>query len=231
MPDPLFRLRINFQKHDRLSLLSHLELVRAMERIIRRAQLPYAVSQGFNAHMRHAPGPALPVGTSGLNEFFDVWTTEYVTPKEVLARLRAASVVGVRMLGVKYVPANLRGLQATHVHEEYEMVLSIAGGVDETMAAKINTLLNDLIATGELKVVRKKKAKIYDLKSAVETAPNVSLVHGATNGESNIMIKLNLRSSDQGSVKPELLVMEALGNESPLMIKSITRTNLYSDED
>ena len=52
MPDPnLFRLRMTFCKQGRLAMLSHLEVARALERAVRRAGLPFAVSQGFSPHM------------------------------------------------------------------------------------------------------------------------------------------------------------------------------------
>ena len=60
-----FRMRITFAKQGRLALLSHLEVARAIERAVRRAQLPFAVSQGFSPHMKIAFGAALPVGVGG----------------------------------------------------------------------------------------------------------------------------------------------------------------------
>ena len=59
-----FRLRVGFSKLDRAALLSHLELLHAIERIVRRAQLPYAITQGFHPHMKLAFGPALSVGVA-----------------------------------------------------------------------------------------------------------------------------------------------------------------------
>jgi len=42
MADPsLFRLRVVFAKSGRLCQLSHLEIARTLERIVRRAQLPF----------------------------------------------------------------------------------------------------------------------------------------------------------------------------------------------
>lgn len=61
-----FRMRITFAKQGRLALLSHLEVARAIEAVpVRRAQLPFAVSQGFSPHMKIAFGAALPVGVGG----------------------------------------------------------------------------------------------------------------------------------------------------------------------
>ena len=73
MADPrLFRLRVRYAKSGRLALLSHLEVVRALERAVRRARLPFAVTNGFSPHMRIAFGAALPVGVGGSDEFFDL---------------------------------------------------------------------------------------------------------------------------------------------------------------
>ena len=57
-----FRLRVRYSISGRLAYLSHLETIRSMERVIRRAGLPFAITEGFNPHMKVAFGPALPVG-------------------------------------------------------------------------------------------------------------------------------------------------------------------------
>ena len=44
-----FRLRVTYAETGRLVMLSHLEIARALERAVRRAGLPYAVSQGLCA--------------------------------------------------------------------------------------------------------------------------------------------------------------------------------------
>ena len=61
-----FAMRVKYVKQGRLAYLSHLETIRSMERIIRRAALPYAVTEGFNPHMKVSFGPALPCGAAGL---------------------------------------------------------------------------------------------------------------------------------------------------------------------
>ena len=93
MPDPnLFRLRMTFCKQGRLAMLSHLEVARALERAVRRAGLPFAVSQGFSPHMKIAFGAALPVGVGGTHELADLQMTRYVPVEEALEALQRASV-------------------------------------------------------------------------------------------------------------------------------------------
>ncbi len=75
-----FRLRVKYQITDRLAYLSHLETVRSMERVVRRAGLPFAITEGFNPHMKIAFGPALPVGAGSRSDYFDLRLREYVSP-------------------------------------------------------------------------------------------------------------------------------------------------------
>jgi radical SAM-linked protein len=215
--DSLFRLRINFQKRGVLRFLSHLELVRCLERTVRRAQLPYAISNGFNAHMRHAPGPALPVGTVGLDEYFDVWLTEYLKPSEVLANLQHASARDLDVIGVSYVDPKAKGLQATHTHETYEVILGAP-------AASVTDALGQLIATGVLTTQRKNKKKVYDLTSAIDRQPEVT-----EQDDGLLAVRLFLQSTEQGSIRPELLLTTALGPSAAAAIKSITRIKLSEE--
>ena len=91
-PQQIFRLRLTFAKQGRLAMLSHLEVARALERTVRRAGLPYAVSQGFSPHMLIAFGAALPVGVGGTHEIADVRLTHYVSADKALSALQEASV-------------------------------------------------------------------------------------------------------------------------------------------
>ena len=77
-----FLMRIKYVKRGRLAFLSHLETIRSMERIIRRAGLPYAVTEGFNPHMKVSFGPALPVGAASECEYLDLRLREYVKPQD-----------------------------------------------------------------------------------------------------------------------------------------------------
>jgi radical SAM-linked protein len=220
MPETFFRLRIDFEKRGRLRFLSHLELARALERAIRRAQLPYAISKGFNAHMRFAPGPALPVGTIGLDEHFDVWLTEYLDPNEALARLKKASVRELEITSASYVDPKAKGLQATHTHEEYEVIIDSA----EADPDEITESLRRVIAAGTLTVRRGNKEKVYDLERMVEEMPEVRRL-----SDDAFEVRLSLRATEQGSVRPEALIRAALSENLEWILRSVTRTRLCED--
>ncbi len=66
------RIRVEFSKTGRLRYLSHLEMVTAILRAMRRAEIPLVYSQGFHPSPRVSFGPALSVGVAGVKEYFDM---------------------------------------------------------------------------------------------------------------------------------------------------------------
>jgi radical SAM family uncharacterized protein/radical SAM-linked protein len=83
------RFRLRYTKGQDLRFISHLEVMRAWERTLRRSGLPLALTQGFHPHLKMAFGPPLPVGYTSIAEYFDL---EFARPpaadlEEVLSEL------------------------------------------------------------------------------------------------------------------------------------------------
>ena len=78
---------MNYRKVGRLRYLSHLDVMRALERALRRSALPVKYTEGFNRRMRMHFGPALPVGGEGEAEPVVVELTAPVAANEIVCRL------------------------------------------------------------------------------------------------------------------------------------------------
>ena len=220
MAEP-FRLRITFAKTDRLRWLSHLELTRTMERLIRRSGLPYVVTQGFNRHMRFAVGPALPVGTAGWNEVFDVWLTDYVPPGQALAALQSAAGDTLPIKAVRYVPGKVKGLQSTHTISRYRLLVD-AGGMT---GSALQEALNATISTGQIEVWHKGKTRVFDLDGVVVRPPEVLPMDPS---EGYLSVTCVLRSLERGSIRPEQL-MVGPSSES-VRVVAVIRTALEEEQ-
>jgi len=211
-----FRLRVCYRKTGRLRHLSHLETVRACERAARRAGLPYAVTQGFAQRMRIAFGPALPVGTAGEREYFDLWLTRFVPAEQALALLRNASVEELGAYAGAYVPASERSLGALLEVAQYDV--SVEGGIPQE---EIEHSLEDLLRVGTLSVEHKDKTKVFNLAEVLPKRPEVRC-----EGD-RIVTRVTVRMGEQGSLRPDALVTAAVGRPVRLMV---TRTDLLIDD-
>jgi radical SAM-linked protein len=211
-----FRLRVHYAKSGRLRWLSHLELIHALERSIRRADLPYAVTQGFNPHMKVAFGPALPVGTAGENEYYDVWLTRYTKAQEAELRLAQSTPADLQVVQARYVADTEPSLAAATSIAVYRV--KVIG--KESSASQVQAALDELIGSGSLTVQRKGKTKVFDLARSLPKETRVR----DRDGESEI--DLTVRIGPDGSLRPEVLVSEALTKASlDASVAHTTRTD------
>jgi radical SAM-linked protein len=92
--DPV-RYRLHLDRLPPATLVGHLDWIRALPRILRRAGLPLFYSEGFHPKPKMEFPPALPLGTTSLDEAVDIALTEERDPEEVLAALREAAPEGI----------------------------------------------------------------------------------------------------------------------------------------
>ena len=66
------RVRFRFTKLGKVRFVSHRDVARAWERALRRAELPVALTEGFNPRPKVHFGLALPTGAESTGEYLDV---------------------------------------------------------------------------------------------------------------------------------------------------------------
>ncbi|MCL2825837.1 MAG: TIGR03936 family radical SAM-associated protein, partial [Eggerthellaceae bacterium] len=177
------------------------ELARALERAVRRAGLPFAVSEGFSPHMRIAFGAALPVGVGGANECFDLYLTSYVAPEKASSALAGASVGDLMVHGCAYVGAKAPAASVAFPRSSYEALLSQALKDGPTVPSTV-------------KVWHKDKEKELVVKDYLEGGVSIS---GNT-------LAFTLVARPTGSLRPDLFVKALLGEEEGVKVLSIVRT-------
>ncbi len=205
-----FRLRATFVERGRLALLSHLEVAHALERMVRRAGLPFAVSQGFSPHMKIAFGSALPVGVGSTCELFDLQLTDYVAPDKVLAALQAASVPDLMVQSCAYIEPRAQAASVAFPFSTYEV--RFAQPVDPAAWCVPETV----------EVVRKRKQKVLQVADF--------LTEGFVFADDGCSATFTLEAKPTGSLRCDTLLEECLrltcaglGDTEPIEVLSITR--------
>jgi radical SAM family uncharacterized protein/radical SAM-linked protein len=95
------RYRFAYTKLGASSLLSHLDLIRALPRTFRRLDLPVFYSTGFHPKPDMTFGPALSLGVASLAELVDVKLTADLDPEALLSALSDASPEGLRFTAAR----------------------------------------------------------------------------------------------------------------------------------
>jgi len=217
-----FRLRVRYRKAGRLRWLSHLEVVHALERTIRRANVPFAVTQGFSPHLKAAFGPALPVGTAGENEYVDVWLREYTDAARAAADLARVSPEDLAPTTARYVAGSEPSLTAALTIGVYRVELQGR----EPEQERVRAALGEVLGAGELTVVNRGKKKVYDL---VRSVPKDVRVEDLQDGMS---LEMAIRMGPEGSLRPEALVRAAFEHtDTPVPVLHTTRLDTFVESD
>lgn len=92
---PACKFRLRFRKAGDLRLVSHIDLLHCFERLLRRAALPFACTQGFHPKPKIVFAQALALGVVGVGEVVELEVNAELPPEEVLARLNRHAPPGI----------------------------------------------------------------------------------------------------------------------------------------
>jgi radical SAM-linked protein len=94
------RLRLRYAKRGRLRFSSHRDFQRALERALRRADIPMAYSAGFSPHPKVSYANSAPTGVASEAEYVEIGVAEACDPGAVREALDAALPPGLDVLEV-----------------------------------------------------------------------------------------------------------------------------------
>ena len=160
-----------YQKGSEVSLISHLDIQRTLQRAFRRAGLPLLYSNGFNPHPQFSFATAAATGMSSDCEWFEVQLSEPIAPDEFVSRANAVMPVGMSVSGAFEPPEGFGSLSAKLRAAEYLVKLSFDDAVQEE---KLRTTLEAMLA-GEIVINKRTKGGVrpvdmrpYILRVSVE---------------------------------------------------------------
>ncbi|EWT00475.1 radical SAM protein [Intrasporangium oryzae NRRL B-24470] len=164
-PDPAVqKLRIRYTKRGRLRFSSSRDFQRALERALRRADVPMAFSAGFHPHPKISYANAASTGTASEAEYFEISVTQRVDPESVRVALDEALPEGLDILQVVEAPPGA----LADLLEASDWVLEFGGLDVATLRAAVDTLLEREAA--EVTRLTKTGPRTFDVRGAILTA-------------------------------------------------------------
>ncbi len=107
---PVYRLRLFYQKTGISAAISQLNFARIFERTLRRLDFPFKFTEGFHPRPRISFGPSLPVNISGLNEAVDVYAVKLIEENKVLTEANRLLPEGTHIHRAYWIPLHLPSL-------------------------------------------------------------------------------------------------------------------------
>lgn len=195
------KLRLKFSKSGRAVYISHLDLMRTMQRVFSRAGVRLKYSEGFNPHAKISIILPLSVGTASRCEYMDFSLVEDRDLSALPDELNMYMPEGIRALEAYEAPckgAELRWLRLSGI---------MKGGRDAGF-------YNDFFAQEQILVTRRAKRK----ERTDDIAPAIKLAR-FTDTRDGVEAELILHAQEP-TVSPELM-MAALGEDAPAYFQFI----------
>ncbi len=194
------RLRVTFSKGEEIKYISHLDLFRLWERVLRRAGVPLAYSQGFNPRPKLNLGAPLPVGFSGRNEVMDIWLRRYIAPLYFARRVKRWLPPGLDVVSVEEVYIKLPALQTQVRYAQYRVTF-----LGDESPPEMQARLDRMLEADSLPHRRKRRGREreYDLRPLIEDL-------WIEAGPPHYALGMRLRADSQATGRPDE-VLKALG--------------------
>lgn len=97
------RIKIVYTKAEEIKYLGFRDLMKVIQRAIRRAEIPMVYSQGFNPHMKISWGQAIKVGATSAGEEAILSVEGWAKPLEIRDKLNQTLPAGMRIISAELV--------------------------------------------------------------------------------------------------------------------------------
>ena len=187
-PSVLTRVRVTFSKSGSLIYTGALDLQKIWERVLRRASLKVAYTQGFNPGPRINLASALPLGVTGEQELADFWFSEEPDLNTFCEQVNRSSPPGLRAILAEIVPLSVPALQTRVDSAVYRTGLFL---IEEM--PPINDSVKEILLSETLP--RERRGKPYDLRPLIL---DLKLLSGENASEAYLEMHLKAREGATG---------------------------------
>jgi radical SAM-linked protein len=213
---PVDKARIRFRKGGALRLLSHHDLMRTFERLLRRSELPFHRSQGFHPKPRLVFALSLPLGVVGCEEVVELELDEVSSPEEIHARLARQTPPGLEILSVRRIPIRVNAQVCR---------LAYALPVPAERLPDLSRRIADVLAAQACWIDRR-RPQSGQAERRLDVRPFFVdlLIHPPSGPSDSAMLEMVLRLTTAGTARPDevlgLLGLEDLLNAGAVLERS-----------
>lgn len=224
-----YRHRFRFEKTGAVSMLGHLDLVRELPRVLRRADVGMEYTKGFHPKPSMTFAPALPLGVMSLDEYVDIRLKDLLDDDALAAltqRMTELSPKGLRFTGATSLGPTDASISKVVTGARYLLVVPRAAFGDADAEAELSTRCRAAMRATELPMSRevRKRPKTVDVRPYLQRAElagpdaeailrRAGLSAAASVGEGGecVALDVDVLVTGQGGVRTSELVRALIG--------------------
>ena len=195
------KVRLKFSKYGPIRFVGHLDVMRYFQKVMRRADIPIAYSEGYSPHQLMSFAQPLSVGATSDGEYLDIVLREDVASEVLITKLNAVCNEGITILDALVLPEKAENAMtavaacAWRVAFREEVMQSCHSGCSRDI---LQEQFGDFLAQERIPARKKSKKGLteLDIKPMIHRA--------ALSGDGTF--DLLLKSGSVDNVKPALLL-------------------------
>ncbi|MDZ8140660.1 MAG: TIGR03936 family radical SAM-associated protein [Nostoc sp. DedQUE04] len=200
------RLRVWFGKQGNMALMSHLDLIRLFDRIVRRSGLPIAFTGGFHPMPRISLATALALGATSSGEIADFELTVPVEVDTFREKLAREMPTDIPIYNVEQI--DLKASAATQLLESAEYLITVAA-LAETTPIQWQTWIDTIKAKEELwyeQTTKSGKSQLINLRDRLFELELVETHNSIAECMSSVIRYLGSYRQDGLLLRPEQIL-------------------------
>jgi len=214
------KVRVKFSKKGSMKFIGHLDVMRYFQKLIRRAGIDVAFTEGFNPHMIMSFASPLGIGLTSDAEYMDIELLSPISSQEAIERMNQAGTDELEVTGFVQIPEG-----------KADKAMTLVAAADYTVRFRTGhepsvdwqSGLEDFLTRETILVMKKTKRS----EKEVDIRP---MIYEWSLQDNTIFLKL--ASGSVANLKPELVMdtyLKTLGIEPDPFAYEINRCEIYAD--
>lgn len=194
----MINVRVFYHKTGRAKYISHLDIMRCMQRAVARADLPVWYTEGFNPHIYLTFSLPLSLGYESESEIMDFRLVDDGYPlDEVTSRLNRSLPPDIRVVRTATPVNKPEGIAAA--------IYEIKASASDCSSSALGKAFRTFMEQKEILVEKRVKKGARKIMKEIDIRPLCELLSCKENGD-NLLIRLKTAAGIQTNLNPSLLL-------------------------
>lgn len=191
----MLKLINKYSKTGNLKYISHLDVLRFIQRAVKRTGVNAKYSEGFNPHMKTSFGFPLSLGTESIGEYFEIELNQEIEPNEFAKKLNAVMPKEMQIIK-SAIAASDQSIMSRCAYAQY--IITIES--ENLNMDKLNQLLNEILEG--VTITREKKNKKNRMVSKeLNTKDYIKYLKAEMINDNKAKIQATFITAETGSMK------------------------------
>lgn len=187
-----------YSKTGNLKYISHLDVLRFIQRSVKRANIRAKYSEGFNPHMKTSFGFPLSLGNESIGEYFELEVHEKIDINDFINNMNNVLPKEMQILKAEYTE-NTESIMSRCAFVEYLINIEY----DELDIDKLNEFFEEMLSTGVIYKRKKKNKKNKIVEKEINTRDYIKYIKAKNTSDNKACIEAAFLTTETGSMKTD----------------------------